>query len=84
MKIQCYITACWPVSGITSAADNIILTRSFAIKSPADQDPVLYKCILARFGIRSPADHDPVSLYLSMLARFVWYKIACSSRSGDI
>ena len=55
IKIQCYIIARWPVSGIKSSAGqdpmlyNIMLTRSLAIKSPADQNHVLYNSILARF-----------------------------------
>ena len=53
-----------------------MLTRSFAIKSPADQDPLLYNSILARFiffffGIRSPADHDPVISQQAGLVRLL-------------
>ena len=64
MKIQGYITVCWPVSGI---------------KSPADQDPVLYNIIITRsFAIKSPIDQDP-ELYNSIPARFNWYVVACLS-----
>ena len=62
IRIQFYIAACW--------------TGSSSIKSPADEDPVLYniqcyitKCWPGSSGIKSPADQNPV-LYNSMLVRF--------------
>ena len=56
--------------------DNNMLPVS-GIKSPADQDPVLYNIMLTRsFDIKSPALQDPV-LYNSILAQFFWYKVAC-------
>ena len=48
----------------------------FGMKSPADQDPVLYNNIPGSSGLTSPADQDPV-LYNIMLAPFFWYEVAC-------
>ena len=67
--------------GIKSTADqdpvlsNIMLTRFFLKKSPADQDAVFYnRKLTGSFAIKSPVEQKPV-LCIDMLARFFWYKV---------